>query len=191
METIFTSTTLDFETVKRSLLAFQSSDMVFALRSEDPGKLEEAQQKIRKVLDTVKGPAATFATFLALVSDLSNKGSWEDLQLRYTEKTRLYTGDPVARVCACGQKDCLYMGIFHGELGNLLLGSTCITKIGITTKKELAKQQRDLKMRGVCRGCKGQVDPKYETCFNCKFPNKCMYCDKACAKKYTTCYACH
>ena len=195
MQTIFSTTTLDFQAVKCSLQSFKSNcpGMVAALRSVDPGVLEVAQQELRKVLDLdlLKGNTSTFATFIALVSDLTNKSSWEDLRLQYTEKTRLYEGEPIARVSACGKSDCMYMGVFHGELGNLLLGSTCITKIGITTKKELAKQQRELKMRGVCRGCKGKVDPQYTTCFKCKFPNKCSTCGKACAKKYTTCYACH
>ena len=191
METIFTTTTLDFAAVKRSLETFQLSDAVVGLRSDEPAELEAAQQEIRKALEMPKGNEACFAVFLALVSDLSNKNSWEDLQLRYIEKTRLHTGEPVARVCACGQHDCLYMGIFHGDFGNLLLGSTCITKIGITTKKELAKQQRDLKMRGVCKKCKGRVDPRYDMCYACKFPNTCIGCGKRCGSKYPTCYACH
>ena len=189
---IFSTTTLDFETVKRLLQPFKSRcpDMIRSLCSTDPAVLEETQQELRKVLDLdlLKGHTASFATFIAIVSDLTDKCSWEDLRLQYTEKTSLYQGEQVARVCACGQNDCIYMGVFHGELGNLLLGSTCITKIGITTKKELAKQQRELKMRGICRGCKGKVDPQYTTCFKCKFPNKCSVCGKACSKQYTTCY---
>lgn len=193
METIFTTTTLDFAAVKRSLETVQLSDVVAGLRSDDPAALEATQHKIRKILDVelLNGHTSTFAVFLALVSDLSNKNSWEDLQLRYTEKTRLYEGELIARVCACGKNDCLYMGVFHGELGNLLLGSTCITKIGITPKKELAKQQRELKLRGLCKKCAGKVDPRYDTCFACKFPNTCIGCGKRCGSKYATCYACH
>ena len=192
---IFATTTLDFETVKCSLEPLKSSrpDLIQSLCSTDPGVLEVAQMELRKVIDPVlmNGHTSSFATFVALVSDLTDKSSWEELRLQYTDPTDLHQGVPTARMCACGQHDCLYMGVFRGELAYLLLGSTCITKIGLTTKKELDKQQRELKMRGVCRGCKGKVDPHYTTCFKCKFPNSCNVCGKACAKKYTTCYACH
>jgi len=207
-KTIFSTTTLDFEMVKCSLQPLKASrpDLIQSLCTTDPGVLEVAQKELRKVLDLelMHGHTSSFAMFLALVSDLTNKSSWEELRLKYTDKTMLDEGEPFARVCACGQTDCIYMGVFHGELGNLLLGSTCITKIGITTKQELAKQQRALKMRelkmrelraskmiGVCLECKGKVDPRYTTCFKCKFPSSCNVCGNACAKKYATCYACH
>jgi hypothetical protein len=195
MHTIFSATTLEFQTVKCSLEPLKSSrpDLTRALCSTDPGVLEIAQQQLREVIDLslMRGNTSAFATFIALVSDLTNKSSWEDLRLQYNEKTTLLPELDDTRECACGKSDCKYMGVFHGELGNLLLGSTCIAKIGITNKKELAKQQRLLKMRGKCRGCKVKVDPHYDLCFKCKFPNKCFVCGKACAKGYTTCYACH
>jgi hypothetical protein len=194
MHTIFSTTSLDFEMVKSSLEPLKSSrpDLTRALCSTDAGVLEVAQQELRRAIDKsfTKGHTSAFATFVALVSDLTNKSSWEDLRLQYTEKTTLIDMDDT-RECACGKCDCRYMGVFHGELGNLLLGSTCIAKIGIMTKKELAKQQRLLKMRGKCRGCKVKIDAHYDLCFTCKFPSKCFVCGKACAKKYTTCYACH
>jgi len=193
MQTIFSTTTLDFELVKASLEPFKSSnpDLTRALCSSDAGVLEVAQQQLRMVLDKrfMRGNTSAFATFIALVSDLTNKSSWEELRVQYSEKQTIDLDEP--RECACGKSDCIYMGIFHGETGNLLLGSTCIAKMGITNPKELAKQKRLLKMRGVCKGCKIKIDPHYELCFKCKFPNSCNVCGKACAKKYTKCYTCH
>ena len=52
-ETIFSTTTLDFELVKATLEPFKSSnpDLINALCSSDPGVLEIAQQQLRMVID--------------------------------------------------------------------------------------------------------------------------------------------
>jgi hypothetical protein len=43
---------------------------------------------------------------------------------------------------------------------------------------------------GICDECFGKCDIKYEICYTCKKPNKCIKCGKPCPIQYETCYAC-
>lgn len=41
-----------------------------------------------------------------------------------------------------------------------------------------------------CSECGIQIDPRYDMCYSCRFPGRCVGCGKAIKEGYTTCYGC-
>ena len=131
------------QTVKeiKHKLSIERPDLLRDLKTCDMAKLETTQHMIRHLVDLKKTMNVMFALFIVLVTECEETAQWEDIVLEKKEEMRLLDDD---RTCACGKNDCFYMGIYKGDTGNLLLGSTCVEKTGIATSAELARQQRDL-----------------------------------------------